>query len=161
MRSVGMRGEVGFDTYLANAHRLVVVEDCHGTAQYLMAELREAAYRAGLSVCVSKDPIEPHKTDGLLLEAVGMAFVVASSRDCGHPHKRLDMRRFTDVSGMKPIRKELNFTRRMRRAMREGAVEALEQVRKVHFRLEEIYVSAMDFEAKERFTAAFCAEHFA
>lgn len=161
MRSFGMRGEVSFDTYLASARQLVVVEDCHGTAQYLMAELREAAYRAGLSVCVSKDPIEPHKTDGLLLETVGTAFVVVSTRACERPHKRLDMRRFTEVSGMKPIRKELNFTERMRRAMLEGAGEALEQVRNIHFQLEDIYSAAMDFEAKERFTQAFCEEHFA
>ena len=160
MHSIGMHGEIGFDTYLTNARRLFLVEDCRGTAQYLMAELREAAYRAGLSVHISKDPIEPHKTDGLLLDASGIAFAVGDSRDCDHPHKRLDMRRFTDVSAMKPIRGELNFTERMRRAMREGAVEALERARTVHFQLEDIYIAAMDFDAKEQFTRAFCMEHF-
>ena len=126
----------------------------------MMAELREAAYHAKLSVLISRDPIEPDKIDGLFLTDSGIVFAVGTSRDCTYPHKRLDMRRFVSVSAMKPIREELNFTERMRRAMRDGAVEALAKVRDIHFRLEDIYVAAMDFEAKENFTRAFCMEHF-
>ena len=40
------------------------------------------------------------------------------------------------------------------------ALEALEAVREAHFRLEEIYAKAMDFEAKEQFTKAFCERIF-
>ena len=44
--------------------------------------------------------------------------------------------------------------------MLKGALEQLEEVRKTHFSVENIYIRAMDFEAKERFTEAFCKSLF-
>ena len=156
MHSVGMRGEVGFDTYFADARKLYLIEDCRGSARYLMAELGEIAQRKRLRVRVSHDPVEPEKLDGLFLCESGIAFAVCTG--CGYdlPQKRVRMRRFVDVTAMKKDRTRLNFAERMRRVMREGALESLERVSIYHFRLEEIYMSAMDFDAKEKFTKSFC-----
>ena len=41
-----------------------------------------------------------------------------------------------------------------------GAVESMKRVRDAHFRLEELYMNAMDFAAKEKFTKAFCQKLF-
>ena len=54
----------------------------------------------------------------------------------------------------------MNYAERMRRAMLDGAIESMEQVREYHFLIEEIYVSAMDFAAKESFTKSFCERLF-
>lgn len=160
MHSIGMRGEVGFDTYFAQARRLYLIEDCKGSAKYLMDALGELARERALSIRISHDPVEHEKIDGLFLCESGTAFVVADIRNCHYPRKKIGMRRFVDVASMKSVRAELNYTERMRRALRMGALDALEKVSKVHFRLEEIYMSAMDFEKKEAFTESFCKKLF-
>jgi phosphopantetheinyl transferase (holo-ACP synthase) len=70
------------------------------------------------------------------------------------------MRRFVDTAGMKQVRRELRAIDRISRALKGEAVDALQKVREIHFRLEDIYSSAMDFSAKEAFTKAFCQRLF-
>ncbi len=160
MHSIGMRGEVGFDTYLAQAQKIYLIEDCRGASNYLMAELGDAAREWRQAVRVSHDPVEPEKIDGLFLRGSGVAFVVCRAEDCRYPYRKIGMRRFVDASLIKRVRAEVNFTERMRRAMKSAAVDALEKVRESHFRLEEIYSATMDFEKKESFTKDFCERLF-
>ena len=59
------------------------------------------------------------------------------------------------------MRRELRAIDRISSALYTEAIDALEKVRVVHFRLEDIYSAAMDFEAKESFTKDFCQKLFA
>ena len=160
MRSVGMNGEVSLDTYYAQAKKIFTVEDCRGCAQYFMHMLYRETERRRLRIRISYDPVLPNRIDGLFLLSRGWSFVIEKERDCPYPHRRLGLRRFVDTGGMKSIRPMLNHAEQMGRALRGGALEALEAVREAHFRLEEIYAKAMDFEAKEQFTKAFCERIF-
>lgn len=160
MRSVGMRGEVGFDTYFANAKRIILAEDCRGSAQYLMAELGRIALERKMQIRVSHDPVQPEKIDAISFLKSGITVAVCQSELCEYPFKRVYMRRFVEISDMKEVRGEVNFAERMSRAMLEGALEALEAVRAVHFQIEELYMAAMDFDAKEEFTKSFCKSLF-
>ncbi|MBQ9797049.1 MAG: hypothetical protein IJW50_04940 [Clostridia bacterium] len=160
IHSIGMRGEVGFDTYFCEARRLYVVEDCRGVAQYLMAALGEEIQKKRLAVRISHDPVEPHKIDGFFLCKSGIAVAVCRPDTCEFPRKKINARCLLDTWAMKNVRGEINYAIRMCRAMRGGAIDCLEKVRELHFRLEEIYSSAMDFEAKEVFTQKFCDKIF-
>ncbi len=160
MRSVGMRGEVGFDTYFAKAKKIVLISDCHGSAAVLMEALGRLISQKKLAVRISHDPICSEKIDGLFLLKSGLSFAVCKEEECAYPHKTVSMRRFVTTSKMKPIRDELNYAKRVRRAMLDGAIESLEEVRNVHFLIENIYSSAMNFTAKETFTQIFCRELF-
>ena len=156
MSSIGMRGEVFFDTYLKEENTVYLIEDCRGCAQYLTAQLYRLAKQKGLQIRVSHDPIMPQKLDAILLCDFKIAFVVAPPCVCDQPCRILGMRRFVDTAEVKSIREVLNRTEAMRRALLKGATERLERVREAHFRLESIYMSAMDFDAKEKFTKSFC-----
>ncbi|MBQ2734494.1 MAG: hypothetical protein IJF33_01540 [Clostridia bacterium] len=160
IKSVGMRGEVAFDTYLASAQNAFVIKDYKGSAQYLMQELGNLAVKKRLQIRVSHDPISPEKIDGLFLCDSHTAFVVLPAGDSNGAYKKIDMRRFVEVSRTKKIRRALSYSERMRRAMLDGALEALDRVREIHFGLEEIYISAMDFSKKEKFTKAFAKTLF-
>ena len=160
IHSVGMRGEVGLDTYFREAGEIYIVADCHGAAQYLMMELGKIATEKRLAVRISHDPVEAEKIDGLFLCESGIAFVVCPEEECDYPHNRIAMRRFVDTASMKSVRRELRFNDRISRALRGEALDALEKVRQVHFRLENIYSAAMDFSAKEAFTKSFCEKLF-
>ena len=160
IHSVGMYGRISFDTYLSSASHILRIEDCHGSAQYLMQALGECAVRKNLSIRVSHDPISPEKIDGLFLCESGVAIVILDESACEYPHRTVSMRRFVDVSQLQKIRPSLNYASRMKRAMLDGAIERLEKVRRVHFSLERIYISAMDFEEKEKYTKRFCERLF-
>lgn len=160
MHSIGMRGEVALDTYFHEAKEIFVIADCHGAAQYLMMELGKLATQKRLSIRISHDPVEAEKIDGLFLCNSGIAFVVCPEEECDYPHQRISMRRFVNTAAMKRVRGELRAINRLARALKGEALDALEKVREVHFRLEDIYSSAMDFEAKEAFTKDFCQRLF-
>ena len=85
IHSIGMRGEVGFDTYFRKAKELYVIADCHGAAQYLMMELGKLANEKRLSIRVSHDPAEAEKIDGLFFLTGGTAFVVCPEEECDYP----------------------------------------------------------------------------
>lgn len=160
IHSIGMRGEVGLDTYFHEAEKIYVIADCYGAAQYLMMELGKLSNEKRLSVRISHDPVESEKIDGLFFCCSGIAFVVCPEEECDYPHHRIAMRRFVDTASMKRVRRELRAGERISRALRAEAIDALEKVREVHFRLEDIYSASMDFNAKEAFTKDFCQKLF-
>ena len=159
IRSIGMQGEVAFDSYMARAGRILLVEDCRGSAQYLMRAIHRVVQRKRLSIRISYDPILPERIDGILLCESGVAIVVGRAEECAYPFRRVGTRRFVDTGEMKPIKRELNRAEQMCRAMVKGAVEALARVREAHFALEALYADCMDFDAKEQFTKRFCETH--
>ena len=160
IHSLGMRGEVGFDTYFFEAEEICVIGDCYGAAQYLMMELGKIANEKRLAVRISHDPVEAEKIDGLFFKESGIAFAVCPEEECDYPHRQIFMRRFVDTAMMKRVRRELLAIERISRALRAEAIEALEKVREVHFRLEDIYSAAMNFDEKETFTKSFCKTLF-
>ncbi len=160
VRSVGMRGKVGLDTYFARAKRIYRLEDCRGSARYLLDAIGELAVEKKLRIRVSYDPVLPEHPDGIFLCESETAFVIASEKECSYPHRQVRLRRFVEISKMKDLRAQINYAERMKRAMLSGAIEALAEVRDAHFRLEQIYMSAMDFTAKENFTKQFCNRIF-
>lgn len=156
MRGIGMRGRVVFDTYFAQAEKIVLIEDCHGSAYVLMRELYRLAAEKRLVVRVSRDPILPENTDALYFPATGVVFAALPEETCHYPHRTISMRRFVDTGAMRRVRGPLGYALRIRRVMLAGAVEELERAADLHFRIEAVYERAMDFAAKEAYTAAFC-----
>ena len=160
MRSVGMRGRVDFDTYFAMAKEIFLVEDCRGASQYLMAELLRIASEKQVSVRLSRDPIYPERVDAIFFCSAELLFAVDTGEHVGYPYRKISTRRFVDTAGFGAVRSSYNYAHRMSESLLDGAVEALEEARGVHFALEEIYAEAMDFKAKENFTKSFCSTLF-
>lgn len=160
MRSVGMRGRVMFDTFFAQAEKICLIADCHGSAYRLMEEIYRQAAEKRMEVRVSRDPILPERTDALFFTQSGTVFAVLPEEMCRYPHRTVSMRRFTDTGGMRRVKESVNYAERVRRVMLTGSVEELERAAKLHFEIEAIYESAMDFSAKERYTEAFCCRLF-
>ncbi len=160
IHSVGMRGRVSLDTYFSHAKRIYLVEDCHGAAGHWMAELLRRCAEQQLAIRVSRHPVHPEVVDGIFLCRPQISFVVGRSRDCDYPHQRVSTRRFLEPLGMRQVRSQVTYAERLHRALLDGAVESLSEVKDLHFRMEEIYMSAMDFGAKEEFTKSFCRRLF-
>lgn len=158
LSAIGMQGCVRLESFFALAEKRYLVEDCHNSAAFFLAEIARIALEKNQPIRVSFDPLLPERIDGILFEDEGIALQVGKESD--YPAKRIRMRRFVDVPGLRPLRKKINYAEQMKRALLWGAVERLAEVREAHFAIEEIYMSAMDFGAKEDFTKAFIKQVF-
>ncbi len=164
--SIGMRGRVRLDTYLRGAERLCLIEDYHDSAYVLTDLLSQHAAQAKMSRRISYHPVLPDRVDALWLTATNTAFLVCTQEQIvtlteALPHARVVcMRRMTVKEQLRAARDELRRVSRLRDALLDEASLQMQKVAKAHFALEQIYTSAMDFTAKERFTAKLCQALF-
>lgn len=164
--SIGMRGRVRLDTYLQKATRLCLIEDYHDSAYILTDLLAQGAAQAAQNRRISHHPILPDRVDALWLTSTNTAFVVCSQEQTAElseqlPHARIiSMRRMVLKDMFRAVREEARRVDRIRGTLLDEACIQMQKVADAHFALEQIYTSAMDFAAKERFTTEFCRKVF-
>lgn len=149
--SVGMKGKVRYDTYEHFADKLYVVEDCYDTAALFLRAVVKKAEATDTPIRVSYDPINTDKVNAVFFPNDKKAFVISdgSGSLCGDV--RINMRRFVDDSGISKIRNEYRLNKKLSSALVDSALDSLKEAGKHHFELENIYISSMDFLAKEVF----------
>ena len=158
LSAIGMGGCVRLETFFALAKARYLLEDCHNSAPYFLAEVARIALERNQPIRLSYDPLLPERIDGLFFEDEGIALQVGKESD--YPAKKIRMRRFVEVASLRPFRSKINYAEQMKRALLGGALERLQEVKTAHFAIEKIYMSAMDFPAKEAFTKAFLKKLF-
>ncbi len=152
-RSIGMAGDISFLTFFEAADEVIEIKDYYGVANLLLHRIRQNAISKDLSVKISYDPINPNKIDGIFIEDTGLAILlghlVGETRD--KVVKTVNMRRF--VSGFSEEKaKVLSISRGIQKKIFDNVLSSFEEIKRLHFNLEEIYKGAMDFEGKEDFT---------
>ncbi len=143
--SVGMKGRVRFDTYEKLAQRTVKISDFFETAHILFSAVACEARRRNMKIRVSYNPIQPKRIDALCVEG-GLALCISDGVS------QINMKDFVK-SGFNEG--EAARILDLRSVIFSEAVSALDRVRRVHFKIEEIYQSAMNFAEKEIFTEKF------
>lgn len=155
--SVGMYGEISLKGYYRLAKRICAIEDCFMSAHLLLTELLALARTKKLSVRVSYDPVDSERLDGVYFEESGLFVGVGKVRE-DRDFEILYMSELChpDYDAIRSA----EYADSARRAMLGGACDTLDSINSLHFRLEKIYSSAMDFAAKEAFTREFCKKNF-
>lgn len=155
--SVGMMGRISSDA-LEHCGTVYAVHDHFLTADILLRTLIDEAQRKKLKITVSYDPIDPRRVDGVMVEGKQLsAFVVKQTAP--QNAEQIYMRELCS-SADGAVLDEVHRAERCCEKMLLGARSALSDVGNRHFELEQIYVSAMDFDAKQKFTEQFCASAF-
>ncbi len=142
--SVGMKGRVRFDTYEKFAQKTVKIADFFETAHLLLAAVACEARRRNMKIKVSYDPIQPKRMDALCIEG-RLAFCISDGGT-------VEMK---DFIGGGFAEREAERILELRSVIFSEAVSSLDSVRRTHFKIEEIYQSAMDFAEKEKYTEKF------
>ncbi len=158
VRSIGMRGLSSFDTYFENAGIYYEVNDCFDTAHIFMNEIYSSLNEKRVNMRISNNPIIPERFDAVCASSSGLTFEI--SNDMNESSRTINMKRFIDGTELAKIRRKYREAARIRDDILSLALEEFEKVKKYHFILEEIYGSAMDFDAKEEYTARFCNKIF-
>jgi hypothetical protein len=161
-----MRGVVQLDTYWRQTARVCLIEDYHDSAYALTEQLLRSAAEQGMGRRVSYHPMLPDRVDALELTDTATAFVVCSPEQAASivahlPHVRtLNMRRMLRQNELRGVREQLRRLDRLRQGLLDATCLCMQKVADAHFALEQLYIDAMDFSAKEQFTQAFCRRLF-
>lgn len=158
VRSIGMRGLSSFDTYFERAGIYYEVNDYFDTAHIFMNEIYSLLKEKCVNMRVSNNPIIPARLDAICATSSVLTFEI--SNDMNDSCRTINMKRFVDGVEISRIRQKYREIARVRDDVLSLAIEEFAKIKKYHFILEEIYGSAMDFDAKEGYTTHFCNKIF-
>jgi hypothetical protein len=157
-RSIGMRGLSSFDTYFEKAGIYYEINDYFESAHFMMGEIYSVMKAKEIDVRISNNPIIKSRIDILCASESGLTFEI--SNEMNDSARSINMKRFVDYDLIAKIRQDYRAIARVRDNILDLTLAEFEKIKKYHFLLEEIYGSAMNFEAKEQFTRDFCNKIF-
>ena len=152
--SVGMKGNVRFDTYEKSAEKLYYIIDWYSSAHFYLSRLISEAQKKNMVLRVAYDPVCPQYPKCVYFCNEKVAFVISDGEDINC--NRINMKRFLNSSAVSEVKKEMRYNCKLYEALLSSALDALSDAGKIHFELENIYSSCMDFSSKEKYTASFC-----
>ena len=158
VRAIGMKGFSSLDTYFQNATVYYAINDYFDTAHIMMDEIHKAFGKMDVDMRISNNPIIKNNIDALCATANGLTFEISNTDT--DSARVINMKRFLDLDHIASIRHEYRTLLHAREEIMALALAELENIKKYHFILEEIYGSAMDFEAKEEHLNNFCNKIF-
>ncbi len=147
--AVSMKGMYRLGTFARMAHNRFAVTDAYGCAPFFLEAVRRAAADRHCPIWLSPAPGETEMPLELYLPDAHAAICAVSAEPeetAGGAHT-VNMQRFIDRRALAARRVRLRFADRCREMLMEGALDALAEADAAHFSLEEIYKSAMDFDA--------------
>lgn len=155
--SIGMRGRVHLSTYEQSAQHLIVLMPFYGVEYVMMQLLCEHAKSKGCCVWRAPHPLRPDRTSALYFPENRLC-VTTTGPDAtmGLDVHRMDLRRFCNTDALRGVRGRARLAGKMAESALDAACECFARAGEYHFELESLYTDAMDFGAKERFTATFC-----
>ena len=159
VNAIGMSGRVHLDTYEKKAKKLYAVYDSYGLGWRFLSTLLSIARKKELRTQVSYMPLDISKPDAVYFPDSGIAFVLYEDED-REGSVKINMKRFTDSKIVDARKAEYRLNHRLYEALLLSATEALSEAGRYHFKLEDIYVECMDFEAEAKFIAEFCEKLF-
>ncbi len=151
VNSISMRGCVRFSTLEEKAASVISVNDPYGTAHLFLEALRKEAERRGMKIRLSHDPAFPEHADALELCETGLLFTVGEHES----GRKVNMHRFIDEKAFREIRDEYKWLAACKSSALRAAKSTLTGTAAHHFAIENIYISCMDFDAKDTFTNQF------
>ncbi len=154
---ISMRGRVHFDTYERAADRLVVLSPFYGVELLLMEKLYDMARERGCAVRRAPHVLYEGKTSTLYFPDNRLCITASDAAStAGKEVQRIDLRRICTPDALRGVRGEARLVQKLADSAVDAACESFARAGEYHFELESLYTAAMDFDAKERFTATFC-----
>ncbi len=143
--------------------RIVPVMDRFGApSTWLMAQLRDILLDAGHNLIDCRCSQHPERTEHLLLPECDVAFTVISDEHCAiaATERAVHTERFMPADFIKENKQRFSFSRKSIASFTDLAAEEMRRAKSVHDRLEECYISAMDFDAVNQIAENVCRDIF-
>lgn len=132
------------ETDFAPDTRLYSVTDTELSYTYFMSALSDSLITCGVPHTRLADSTEPELLRGLYIDRLKICILPFDKKPEG-AEKNINMARFVSAAKLKNTRNKRSFIRKCIASVEDGASQSLCECAQFHFRLEEIYKSAMDF----------------
>ncbi len=150
--AIGMRGMISFDSFRESAGLAISISDSRGYGiSYLYFE---QLLRACKGCRVSPHPILRGRYRGIF--SGGVSITEESITSAGE--KVIDMAEFVDRSAYLIKKDRIERLRELADGALEEAEIAFREAGEAHMKIEEIFISAMDFKSKEEYSLDLCAK---
>ena len=153
----GIHGRERLDTLEKMASKRYVICDYYGIGTKLLREIFRMAVSDKARCYVSYDVVGTDQVRELYFPDVSV-WIGISETDCveySGEYSVINMKRFVDAYALAEKRGRIRATQKAREACCELAIECLKDAGDAHARLEEIYVSSMDFKRLSDFCTGF------
>lgn len=149
----GMFGTYRFGTYENLAQKVYVVSDEYSSARFFMSEIVKILESRGVSYTYIPSPESENICEGVYIDSTKTA-ILTNKRGISEEniYKKINMHRFLYTDVLSVYRKDIRELENAKRRFISDASDCLKSAGDLHFRLEGIYSSAMDFDAKEKYT---------
>ena len=123
------------------------------SCQFLLTDCAlDALHRLGISYEYSYSPFFSGRINAIYLPSSKTAIVTELDDTSLSEYKLINPKRFINAATLSPFKKELRRIKRSADPFLDEALYCFDKMRSIHFDLEDIYLSAMDLSAKEKFT---------
>ena len=148
---IGMRGAVRFPNLEKAAKRLTVIGNTLGFSKIFFGSMLRSLAAAEKQYIRIEAASAKNTTEGIYFPAAQTLYI---SEDCTAMEKDdikyLNASRFIDKETVKTVKSDIKNLLRIKNEAEENALAAFRSAGEKHFALENIYIAAMDFTAKEK-----------
>lgn len=139
--SMGMKGY--FKTSGFDASQKYVIKPFYRAEYEIMAMIYSALKKRHISMAVSYSHIDAKTVNAILLPEHDVSIVISDSAEAGDT--KINTERFTDREKLREIRGKLRFAEKCEKELNDAALSTFDEINTVHFEIENIYKSAMNF----------------
>lgn len=151
LSAVSCQGEIRLNGEIEKLCKLIYqFDNGFGGAELALRHATQGAVERGADVIVCPSPLDPEKTEAVLLLQSGVAFVDSSWQLEEARHIRLDS--IIPAETQQALRSELRQSVKLSGQIMALAYEKLREAKKLHDELEAVYKPHVDFPALTRFT---------
>lgn len=129
-----------------------VVADAPRISACVFEKIRDAARTRGLSFTVSYDPLDTKKINGIYFNGNDVSVTLAGGENVRAGDSVINTERFFERDAFRELRSRVRYMSKCASLMTGAAVDTMKRISELHAAVEEIYISAMDFGAKEEYT---------
>ncbi len=150
---IGMNGFVHFPSLEQRGQTHIALKDAHEIAHLYLQQFCKEAQRVGHTAEVSFSALDPTQLRRVLLSDCDLC--LTPEADAIAPMRVLNTDRFLDHSLYATHRPRIRFCKKVRDELISEAITVFSEIKTLHFAIEDDYRDAMDFPAKEAYSAAF------
>ncbi len=142
------------DEFNKKEAKTLVIDDEYGIAARAMELIKYKAQKSGHRVIICYNPINPALIDHILIPTASLNLCTSNSQHSieAQPYCRINISRFLQQDAEKAHKEKISFLIRARDEIINEAVKLLDICHKKHDELEEIYKTAVDFNALTEYT---------
>ncbi|MPM67573.1 hypothetical protein SDC9_114496 [bioreactor metagenome] len=155
--AINDHGYIRTGSYESKAQKKCIIINGSGCGHLFLTELCKLANCENTDYIISYDSLCPERTDGILFPSAALSVTIRDDQKSwekyhGIPYKTINMKRFTDARERKKHKNMISFITKLESSAIAEAAKNFKIASELHTQTEKIYISAMDFQKKEKLT---------